>query len=121
MIYEVFAKYGVSDLNVPGIWSLDIKDFHNVGLIWGFLSGRVYDGNLGSRGYKTLFFGSSDAFLHDGSRTALVSDNTSHAVHLSDYGLVGGASEDVQLWSIFGDESGKLTWLSEADDKFDLG
>ena len=81
----------------------------------------MYYGNLRSGSDEALFFGGSDAFGEDGSRSAaLVSDNASHAVHLSDNGVVGGASEDVELWSIFGDESSKLTGLSEANDKFDL-
>ena len=101
--------------------SLNGKNFHNIGLIWSLLVGSVNYCDLGSSFNHIHVFGFADNELDDiiGSLEGwnFESNNTSHAVHLSDGMGIDRAGQNIDLWSIFGDHSCELARLSKHDDE----
>ena len=85
--------------------SLDIEDFHLVRLVRSVFVGAVDHSNLGSwlrqsHGLGLLNDLGNDVILSL-ECCKFVSNNTSHAVHLSHHWSVDGAAQDWHLWSVF--------------------
>ena len=73
--------------------------------------------------HELLLFGCTDA---TGDNLVSIvggdshAENTSARVHLSDNGDILGAGEDLDLWSILGDESSEFASVGQDDDQGDV-